>query len=244
VEWKNLGFILRHCHALGLKQNARVIVSFRRKFLGLVGCCLLGGVVSFQCFSAPSAPDGAPPAAPKILFDGSSLEGWVPSDFGGRGEVELEDGSIVLGAGNDLTGVTYRGELPKGDYEVELDAKRLDGGDFFCGLTVPVGENHCTLVVGGWGGGLVGISCIDGLDASENATTSHRKFDSGRWYQIRLRVTAQKIQAWIDGDPAVDAEIGGKKISMRRGEIELSQPLGIASFRTRAALRRIQIKPL
>jgi hypothetical protein len=241
VEWKNLGFILRHCHALGLKQNARVIVSFRRKFLGLVGFCLLGGVVSFQCFSAP---DAAPPVAPKILFDGSSLEGWVPSDFGGRGEVELEDGAIVLGAGNDLTGVTYRGELPKGDYEVELDAKRLEGGDFFCGLTVPVGENHCTLVVGGWGGGLVGISCIDGLDASENATTSHRKFDSGRWYQIRLRVTAKKIQAWIDGDPVVDAEIGGKKISMRRGEIELSQPLGIATFRTRAALRRIQIKPL
>lgn len=244
MEWKTLGSILRHCHPRSLKQNTRVTVSFRRKFLGHVGCCPLGGVFAFQCFSAPSAPDAAPPVAPKIPFDGSSLEGWIPSDFGGRGEVELEDGAIVLGAGNDLTGVTYRGELPKGDYEVELDAKRLEGGDFFCGLTVPVGENHCALVVGGWGGGLVGMSCIDGLDASENAMTSHRKFESGRWYQIRLRVTAKKIQAWIDGDPVVEAEIVGKKISVCRGETELSQPFGVASFRTRAALRRIQIKPL
>jgi hypothetical protein len=232
-----LASILLHCHSPGLKQNVWVKPISRRIILSLAGACLLGCIGSFQCFAAP-------PAAPKTLFDGKTLDGWGTTDFGGRGEVEVAEESIVLGAGNDLTGVTYRGELPKGDYEVELDAKRVEGGDFFCGLTVPVGENHCTLVVGGWGGSLVGVSCIDGLDASENATTSHRKFESGRWYHIRLRVTAQKIQAWIDGDPVVDAEIVGKKISMRGGEIELSQPFGIASFRTRAALRRIQIKPL
>jgi hypothetical protein len=194
-------------------------------------------------------PDGSPkPPAPDLawhaLFDGKSLEGWKVTEFGGRGEVNVEEGAIVLGAGNDITGVTYPGELAKMNYEVELEAKRIAGGDFFCGLTFPVGEAHCTFVVGGWGGTLVGISSIDGQDASENSTSQFMKFDANRWYKIRVRVTQAKLEAWIDDTQTVDLELADRKISMRHGEIELSKPFGIASFRTSAALKGIRIRKL
>ncbi len=92
------------------------------------------------------------------------------------------------------------------NYEVALDAMRVMGSDFFCGLTVPVGTNFCSLIVGGWGGSLVGISSLDGMDASENETTKFVSFESGRWYRIRLRVTEKKIEGWIDKDKLVDVD--------------------------------------
>ena len=49
-------------------------------------------------------------------------------------------------------------EIPKINYEVALDAMRVSGSDFFCGLTVPVNDSFCSLIVGGWGGGLGGVS--------------------------------------------------------------------------------------
>ena len=192
------------------------------------------------------AADPAPTPDPKwiSLFDGKTLAGWKLTDFGGHGEVTVEDGHILLGAGNDITGVNYTGEVPKMNYEVELEASRIEGSDFFCGLTIPYGDKCCTFVVGGWGGTLVGLSSINGDDASENETTQFKKFDNGHWYRVRVRVTPEKIEAWLDNDQMVNVSTQGKRIGMRAGEIELSQPFGIASYRTDAALRNIRIRRL
>ena len=177
------------------------------------------------------------------LFDGESLKGWEATEFGGEGEVKVEDGRILLGTGNDLTGIHTERKLPKIDYEVELEAMRVDGSDFFCGLTFPVGESHCSLIVGGWGGGVCGLSSLDGLDASENETTSFREFKSGVWYPIRLRVTEKRIEAWIEGKQVVDQDITGKKISVR-AEVLPSRPFGFASYQTTAALRKIRVRDI
>jgi hypothetical protein len=107
------------------------------------------------------------------------------------------------------------------NYEVALDAMRLMGSDFFCGLTVPVGDTFCSLIVGGWGGSLVGISSLDGMDASENETSKFVNFESGRWYRIRLRVTEKKIEGWLDGEKLVDVLRADHRISVRPGDIEL-----------------------
>jgi sugar phosphate isomerase/epimerase len=175
------------------------------------------------------------------IFDGKTLNGWKFPNFSGQGEVVVEDGKMILHQGNDLTGVNYAGEVPRMNYEVSLEAMRVLGSDFFCGLTFPYGENCCTMVVGGWGGGLVGLSSINGDDASENETMQARKFDNGHWYKIRVRVTPEKIEGWIDDDQVLNVETQGKKISMRAGEIELSQPFGLATFRTEAAVREIKL---
>ena len=77
----------------------------------------------------------------------------------------------MLDFGSSMTGVTYQGkDLPRTDYEIRLEAQRIDGTDFFCGLTFPVHDAHLSLIVGGWGGSLVGLSSLDGKDASRNET--------------------------------------------------------------------------
>jgi len=197
-----------------------------------------------DCASQKSAPAPIAEAGWVSLFDGRTLTGWKVTDFPGHGAVHCESGTIVLDKGTRLTGITWTNEPPKRNYEIELDAMRVAGSDFFCGLTFPVGDAHCSLILGGWGGEIVGISSINSDDASDNQTTSLIQFDSGRWYHIRLRVTDEKIEARLDDKKIVDLETTGLKITMRYGEIELSQPLGIATWKTTGALRNINYRRL
>jgi hypothetical protein len=194
------------------------------------------------CVSQPSKPAQAAQANWESLFDGHTLAGWKATDFPGHGAVHCESGTVVLDKGTRLTGITWTNEPPKQNYEIELEARRVAGSDFFCGLTFPVGEAHCSLILGGWGGEIVGISSINTDDASDNQTTSLIQFDSGKWYHIRLRVTDEMIEAWLDERKIVNLETTGLKITMRPGEIELSQPLGLATWKTTGALRNIRLR--
>lgn len=186
------------------------------------------------------------------LFDGTTLAGWMQSDFEGGGAVKVEKpfrgggGAIVIAAGETLSGFTWMkgGELPRENYEITLEAMKLTGSDFFCGLTFPVGKSACSLIVGGWGGMVVGLSSIDHVDASENETTQGREFKDGRWYRVRVRVSGDKIEAWIDDEQLVDVEIGGRKISLRGGDIQKSLPLGVATYMTSAAVQDIRLRRL
>ena len=195
--------------------------------------------------AAKSAPPPARTNAPVgvgALFDGQTLTGWALTDFAGRGPVTVEQGQIKFGDGH-MTGITWTNDLPRMNYEVSLDAQRVDGSDFFCGLTFPVGQEPCSFILGGWGGGVVGLSSINGEDASQNETTSYMNFVKGRWYHVRVRVEPGKIQAWIDGDRVVNLDTTDKKLGIRF-EMEPSVPLGIAAWNTAAALKNIQIKKL
>ena len=157
--------------------------------------------------------------------------------------VRVRDGQIVLEFGEPLTGVTWRGPHPRTAYGLRLEAQRLAGRDFVCGLTFPVGADACSLILGGWGGAVVGLSNLDGLDASENETSTTIRFEDRRWYRVRLRVLPARITAWLDDEPIVDVDTTGRRIGIRP-EVELSRPLGIAAYRTRAALRGIAVRTL
>ena len=231
----------------------------RSLVLLLVVCAALNGCVNSQKGGSPQSPNPAaagpvvgkttPPAAPpvagpgeQVLFDGRTLTGWKETDFAGTGPVEVKDGRILLGMGA-MTGVSWTNVaiLPHMNYEILCDAMRVEGSDFFCGLTFMVGTNPCSLIIGGWGGGLVGLSSLDGDDASSNETTKHMSFDNGKWYAVRLRVMPNKIQAWINNDKVVDVDTTDRKISVRY-EVEPSIPLGFSTWSTTAALRNIRLK--
>ena len=215
--------------------------SDRRQLIRSMLRLFAGSAVLLGSFIPLVAADGN--GAWRDLFDGKTLEGWASTNFGGEGNVEIEAGRIVLGFGSDLTGITWKGAMPRFDYEVKLEARREEGSDFFCGLTFPVKDAYCSLILGGWGGTVVGLSSIDGLDASENETSRLMNFDLNRWYAVALKVTQQKIEAWIDGNRIIDQELSGRKISIRP-EVELSRPFGIASWRTRAGLRKVAMRTI
>lgn len=178
-----------------------------------------------------------------LLFDGKTLKGWKETDFAGRGLVKVENGQITMEMGNDMSGVTWTNEVLRVNYELTLEAARLDGGDFFCGLTFPVMKDPCSLILGGWGGGVVGLSSIGGMDASSNETTTYMNFKEGRFYKVRLRVTEARIQAWLDEKSIVDITTEGRTFSIRL-EVEESQPLGVATWRTKGALKNIKVRKL
>jgi hypothetical protein len=177
------------------------------------------------------------------LFDGQTLGRWTVTDFGGQGEVHIKDEAICLEMGNYATGITWSGPVVRMNYELTLDAMRVEGHDFFCGLTFPVGENPCSLILGGWGGSLCGLSSIDYFDASENETTRMVRFENGTWHHVRLRVVPNRIRAWLDDESLVDLDITGRKIGIRL-EMDLCQPLGIATWATTGAVRNIRLKKL
>jgi hypothetical protein len=204
----------------------------------------------------PAAEPKAAPAAGKpsalakdpyqwnSLFDGKTLNGWKAPSFGGEGEVTVKDGTIVLGLGEAMTGVAWNGgELPKVDYELAFEGMRTKGVDFFCTTTFPVGDSWCSFVVGGWAGTVVGLSSIDYYDASDNTTTGFMSFKDKQWYRIRVRVTKNKIQAWIDDEKKVDFTTTDHKISIRF-ECDPCKPLGISSWCTEGRIRDVRLRKL
>jgi hypothetical protein len=129
------------------------------------------------------------------------------------------------------------------NYEITLDAMKKDGSDFFCGLTFPVGKSHASLILGGWGGNLVGISSINGFDAANNETASAKEFKKGQWYKVTMRVTPKKLEAWIDEDKVVDLDTEDKEINTR-ADIDAAKPFGISTYQTTGAYKNIKIKKL
>lgn len=191
------------------------------------------------------------------LFNGRDLTGWKVSEFAGGGEVrvatlpESVSPVILIEPGATLSGITWVGgvaglpaELPKDGYEIRLEFMKVEGSDFACGLTFPVADSHATLVLGGWGGAVVGLSSIDGKDASSNETTQYRSFTPNRWYRVRVRVALPRIEAWLDDEKLFSVDTTGKKISLRHGEIWRSAPLGIATYQTKGAVRAIVMQRL
>lgn len=185
----------------------------------------------------------------ETLFDGKTLGRWKVIEkhvFEHHGKVEVAENEIRLCAGEPATGVVYSGEFPTVNYEIRLEAQRTAGDDFFCGLTFPIDKSHATLIVGGWGGGVTGISNLDDYAAVENETTGYVEIKNNQWYEIRLRVTAEKVEAWVGAEQIVDlqrSDIAGQphKFSVW-WEQEPARPLGIVTWRTAAAIRNIEFE--
>jgi len=197
-------------------------------------------------FASLSFVQGADKPAPKAkdLFNGKTLEGWKVTDFGGEGKVIVRDNTIVMERGSQMTGITWAGgKLPRSNYELTVEGKRIEGSDFFCTTTFPVGDNYCSFVTGGWGGSIIGLSNVDHMDASENQTSHSHEFKKNTWYQFRIRVTEEKIEVWIDKDQVVDQDRKEHTFGLRI-ECDACRPLGIATYDTVGAVRNIRLKEL
>ena len=155
-----------------------------------------------------------------------------------------EKGVVVIRQGVDLSGLTSTiKDLPTSGYEVEFEARRAEGTDFFVGFTFPVGKESCSLVLGGWGGGVCGLSSLDYMDASENSTTWYDDFTRGQWYKVRIRVTDEFIQGWIDDKEMISVERELYQVGVRF-EMEVCKPMGFATYQTKGEIRKARLRKL
>jgi hypothetical protein len=202
-------------------------------------------VLALACLSMSSfAGQGPGTAGPMVLFDGKTLDGWKRAEFYQGGAPRVVDGTIVLPLGTPMSGVTCTREgLPTVDYELSYEAKRTAGSDFFAAATFPVGKSYITLVNGGWGGSVTGLSSLNGSDASENETNHFVKYADDTWYRFRVRVTSHVIRGWV-GDPEIfavdyrDVQVG------TRIEVRANQPLGFSTWKSAGAVRNVVVRKL
>jgi len=225
--------LIKMAYGMVIKGSAGSLIA-----LSLMICCNSGTKKQ----KAGEADSNIPGYDSTYLFNGKDLTGWEVTNFGPQGPVYVSGGSIVLGMGEGCTGITWKKDFPEQNYRVTLEAKRVTGNDFFCGMTFPVGKEPCSLIVGGWGGTTVGLSSINSMDASENQTTSYMEFEKGKWYRISLLVYADTIRAMIDDKVIVNfVKSRNDKLSIRP-EVELSRPFGITSWYTTAELKNIRLE--
>ncbi len=203
------------------------------------GCDQPGGLSA-----GPSAVAG--PGEPRAMFNGKDLTGWKVLDdgfFDTAGKVSADKGRLVLSAGSDMTGIQWTGDIPKDNYEVTLEAMRVDGDDFFCGVTFPVAGGHATLICGGWGGQVVGLSNVDGYAAAENMTTTTMEFETGRWYEVDLMVSEGRVTVWIDDEKVIDLATKDHEFDVWLQQ-EDTRPFGFTTYCTTGALRKIALRRL
>lgn len=180
----------------------------------------------------------------KALLPASGLEGWERTNFGGEGSVEVRDGVLELGLGDPLTGITRLGkDFPKENYEMQWSAQRVEGSDFFAGVTFPIGTEYASLIAGGWGGGLVGLSSINGNDASENETAHYIQFKNGQWYRLKVRVDPTHVWIWIDDQQLLKVARENRKFSVR-AEVMRSRPLGYCVFQSKVQVKEWEYRVL
>jgi hypothetical protein len=201
------------------------------------------GLADTQQKQAKQAQTSADRSGWKSLL-GKDLEGWTMTDFYRPGKVSRQGDVLVFDEGTPLTGITTeRKDFPTENFEIELQARRVTGNDFLCGLTFPVGKGFCTFIAGGWGGGLVGLSSVDGADASENQTTGFHEFENGKWYQFKISVDDQLVRGWIDEKEVFSQEREGRKFSTRI-EVFACQPLGLCAFQSKVEIKNFRWRPL
>lgn len=185
---------------------------------------------------------------PRIELMPGNMGQWQAIKFGGEGDVYFKDGAINLDYGSPLTGAIYTGDPAtlfgetQDNYAVTLEARRVEGVDMFLGLTFPVGtDGHTSLVLGGWAGAITGLSNLDGLNASENKTTQYHNMPEKQWFKIKVLVTPEKIQCWLDDKQLVDVKRTDYKQYDTHGAVVDTKPLGMFSYDTWGQVRNMKV---
>ncbi len=208
----------------------------------------LGGRAAWLCLFFVLTHCGPAPRSEWKLLSDEFAPAWKASGIPEEGKVLIHDGEITLQPGQPMTGVRFdawkSAGLPITRYAIEYEAMRVEGNDFFGTVTFPVNDSHVSLIVGGWGGTLVGISSIDDMDAGENNTRGNAYFENNRWHKVRIEVRDDDLQAWINDKLFVNTSIKGRRLGLRTGDIEKCVPFGFASYTTQSRIRGVLIRRL
>lgn len=189
-----------------------------------------------------------PQVAEWKLLGAGFAHGWKKAGIPDEGKLTILHGEMTLEPGQPMTGARFEAwnayQMPVTSYAIEYDAMRVEGDDFFGTVTFPVNDTFVSLVVGGWGGFLVGLSNIDDMDANENTTRGNGDFKNNIWHHVRVEVQDDELRAWIDSKLFVNFSTKGHKLGLRAGDIEKCTPFGFASYATHARVRSVVVSRL
>jgi hypothetical protein len=206
--------------------------------------------VLLMALSACHEPAKPAAASRWDLFTAPLMDHWQEAKIERSGSMVRELDGFTLNEGAPMTGNVFptwtEDGLPLTDYAINYEAMRISGNDFFGSVTFPVGkaERCVTFVLGGWGGSQVGISSIDGYDASDNTTGSSQHFENNRWYRVRIEVTDRFLKVLLDGRPIINTNITGRSLSLRGGDIHQCVPFGFATYGTTGRIRGCAVEKL
>ena len=179
----------------------------------------------------------------KDLFDGKTLDGWRLArgrDVTPRGEVRVSSGVLSISCSDGLAGVESVHRLPTVDYEVALDAMVLKGTPRLCRIVFPIGSTKCVLAVGSGSGTAAGLHQVDGKDFMPGRRVD---FMMKRWYSLRLRVTVDRIQTWIDGREVLSFSTERRRFTVHPTFVGIG-PFGLVANGNHLALRNIRFRRL
>ena len=157
---------------------------------------------------------------------------------GGRGRWAVDDGELVQKSlGTDIRCVL--GDPDWTDYEFTLEAKKTGGTEGFLVLfRVENDEQFYWLNLGGWGNDRHQLERGRKGEGRWHAVgpAAEGSIETGKWYDIRIRVEGKHIQAWLDGEKLIDWTDGEKAVTKGR--------VGIGTWSTQARFRNLKVTSL
>jgi hypothetical protein len=154
-------------------------------------------------------------------------------------------GISVLQSGKGRCAMQWTDEFPRSNYEVTFLANR-DEGKRFGAVVFPIGDVSCSWVLGGEEDGThTGIELIDGLSYKDkkNPTYGRSRYEKGRWYRFRIRVTDEKVETWVEGREAIRLTRAGHRFSPN-DVAETLGPFGFTANRSTLGIKSLRVRTL
>lgn len=184
----------------------------------------------------------------RSIFDGERLGRWIPitridaTDLADPvpGEVEIDGRQLVLNPGDPLTGVSWFGPMPTDEFEVTVETK-IDDAEMLS-VAFPVGTERAAIQLDA-GNRKAGLYHVDGTDPRDNPMAAIFDGAVAGWHQLRIRVTAQHVQAWLNGQPIANQDRLESTFGAPDGYHPM-HPLSMVASNGSASLRNIRIRTL
>ena len=123
-------------------------------------------------------------------FDQGSTNGWR---FLGGGDWQLQEGALRQTVLRDNIRA-LAGDRSWTNYTLELKARKLGGSEGFLILFhVRNDQERSWWNIGGWG------DTQDAVEMDETMDAKPSQIETGRWYDLKVRVEGDSIQCWLDG---------------------------------------------
>ena len=148
-----------------------------------------------------TAPDGHALLTADLTKD---THDWQPSG----GQWRLQDQTIAPSA-PDAESWAVAGDPNWKDYTVHLQARKLGGPEGFLVLFhAQDGSHYHWWNVGGWGNTLARCESSNGGERAPYGPGRPFTVETGRWYDLRMEVTGNRVRGFVDGKLVTDTTEG------------------------------------